>query len=412
MLDPVAHLGLRLALGAFKTSPKESLYTEAGEPPLKLRREKLAIQYALKLSSHPENPTYKCVFNPQYETLYKPKKNPVFPFGFRIRPILKDIDLQNLDPETEGTPEIPPWTLTLPSVNFEITTTKKSDTAEVLYLSKFNEIKDKHSTYKPIYTDGSKTEAAVAAAAVNGEKTISKAFNKNLSIFSAEIKALEIALNEINTSNENRFIIFSDSKSALEAIKNLWTPNPLVRRLLELHHEISKSKHIIFCWVPSHVGIKGNETADRAAKAALDSPVSDPKVPASDWLPKSSLYIKTERKKQWDNIQTNKLKEIVPDLTEHHQLHCTKRRDEVVLTRLRIGHTRLTHAFLLKGEIPPECIGCNTSFTIKHILIDCIDFADTRKLYYNVPDMFTLFRTVTPGKILEFIREIGLYSKI
>ena len=44
MLDTVHHQGLRLALGAFRTSPVESLYVEAEEPSLYLRREKLALQ--------------------------------------------------------------------------------------------------------------------------------------------------------------------------------------------------------------------------------------------------------------------------------------------------------------------------------------------------------------------------------
>ena len=32
----------------------------------------------------------------------------------------------------------------------------------------------------------------------------------------------------------------------------------------------SSSKRITFCWVPSHVGIEGNEKADLTAKAALN----------------------------------------------------------------------------------------------------------------------------------------------
>ena len=42
-LDTVHHQGLRLALGAFRTSPVQSLYVEAEEPSLYLRREKLAL---------------------------------------------------------------------------------------------------------------------------------------------------------------------------------------------------------------------------------------------------------------------------------------------------------------------------------------------------------------------------------
>ncbi|GFT41243.1 RNase H domain-containing protein [Trichonephila clavipes] len=47
------------------------------------------------------------------------------------------------------------------------------------------------------------------------------------------------------------------------------------------------------------------------------------------------------------------------------------RRTDVKLTRLRIGHTRLTHRHLLFGEHAPECPSCNVSYTVHHILIDC-----------------------------------------
>ena len=45
MLDPIHHQGLRLALGASRTSPDASLYIEAYEPSLTTRREKLSLHY-------------------------------------------------------------------------------------------------------------------------------------------------------------------------------------------------------------------------------------------------------------------------------------------------------------------------------------------------------------------------------
>ena len=59
-LDPIHNAGLRLALGAFRTSPIPSLYTEANETSLKLRRLKLSLNYVIKLKSLPENPAYDC----------------------------------------------------------------------------------------------------------------------------------------------------------------------------------------------------------------------------------------------------------------------------------------------------------------------------------------------------------------
>ena len=53
-LDPVHNQGLRLSLGAFRSSRVETLYAEAPEPPLEIRREKLALQYIFKLKANPK----------------------------------------------------------------------------------------------------------------------------------------------------------------------------------------------------------------------------------------------------------------------------------------------------------------------------------------------------------------------
>ena len=63
-LEPIQNQGLRICLGAFRTSPMESLYLEADEPALNLRFDKLCVQYALKLRSNPDKPAYDVVFNP------------------------------------------------------------------------------------------------------------------------------------------------------------------------------------------------------------------------------------------------------------------------------------------------------------------------------------------------------------
>ena len=42
-LDPIHYQGLRIALGAFRASPAQSLYTEAHEPSLTTRRLKLSL---------------------------------------------------------------------------------------------------------------------------------------------------------------------------------------------------------------------------------------------------------------------------------------------------------------------------------------------------------------------------------
>ena len=45
----------------------------------------------------------------------------------------------------------------------------------------------------------------------------------------------------------------------------------------------------------------------------------------------------------------------------------------VLLNRLRIGHTRLTHSFLLSGDDLHECGTYQCPLTVKHILVECVD---------------------------------------
>ena len=42
------------------------------------------------------------------------------------------------------------------------------------------------------------------------------------------------------------------------------------------------------------------------------------------------------------------------------------RKEQVVLTRTRIGHSRLTHNYLLNNEERLECIPCNSNYSLKH----------------------------------------------
>ena len=119
MLNTVHHQGLRLALCAFRTSPIESLYVEAGELPLEQRRINLSLQYNTKLKSTPSNPAYNCVFNPKYEQKYSRNTKTIAPLGIRMKPHLEDCDI-NLDQiNDDDIYDIPPWELTSPSVNFK-----------------------------------------------------------------------------------------------------------------------------------------------------------------------------------------------------------------------------------------------------------------------------------------------------
>ena len=81
MLDTIHHQGLRLALGAFRTSP------------VTLRREKFFLQYATRLAANPSNPAFNVTFSPQFLDIYKCKPNTIRHFGLRVLPLLESLKI-------------------------------------------------------------------------------------------------------------------------------------------------------------------------------------------------------------------------------------------------------------------------------------------------------------------------------
>ena len=160
------------------------------------------------------------------------------------------------------------------------------------------------------------------------------------------------------------------------------------------------------------MGIRGYNKADAAAKSALSCQhISSTKVPYTDSKPAINTYIKQRWQSRWDDQQFNKLKTIKPILCPQ-PLTDFSRQEAVKIRRCRIGHTHLTHSFLLKGEDPPICIPCQCPLTVKHILLECADTGLIRETFYSAFSMQYLFNHVSGNKILDFLREIKLFDKL
>jgi len=84
-------------------------------------------------------------------------------------------------------------------------------------------------------------------------------------------------------------------------------------------------------------------------------------------------------------------------------------RDAVLINRLRIGHTRLTHTYLLSGDDQPVCSACQSPLTVKHFLIECVNFAAIRSRYFCASSMKDVFENVNAQSIIDFIKEIHFY---
>ena len=66
----------------------------------------------------------------------------------------------------------------------------------------------------------------------------------------------------------NSFLLLSDSISALHALLDPDNTSPLVQRILTLSTLSSMNSHIVFIWIPSHIGFANHDAVDLAAKQA------------------------------------------------------------------------------------------------------------------------------------------------
>ena len=126
-LDAVHHAGLRICLGAFRTSPVQSLYVKAGETSLSLRRLRLSMNYVLQLHSIPENPAYDCVVNPKCLSHFEAQPHITPTLGIRLQPHLQaaGIDVEGISSDSLLT-DVSPWSMPVPVVRFDLTMFKKS----------------------------------------------------------------------------------------------------------------------------------------------------------------------------------------------------------------------------------------------------------------------------------------------
>ena len=81
-----------------------------------------------------------------------------------------------------------------------------------------------------------------------------------------------------------------------------------------------------------------------------------------------NMCIKFGRQK-WDEtgLGSNKFHEILPKLPDKLLSFCNTRKENTVLNRLHIGHSYLTHSFILRREEAPVCVACGAVITVKQL---------------------------------------------
>ena len=124
----------------------------------------------------------------------------------------------------------------------------------------------------------------------------------------------------------------------------------------------SLSSKIIFCWASGHNGIPGNEAVDQMIKTATNFARINPNsFPSSHELVafiRRAIHQDWHRKLRALFTQRNILAQIKRHPIPWLISDLPSRKLETTLTRLRIGHARLTHNNIISNLAPLNCRYC------------------------------------------------------
>ena len=241
----------------------------------------------------------------------------------------------------------------------------------------FTELLGRYRTYSPVFTDGSQLRDATGFSFVyNGEEHKYR-LPDGSSVFMAELLAIFYCLLFLSSFVPGKFLICSDSLSSLQALQQRIGNSALVCKIQTLISQLLlRGYQLVFIWIPGHAGVPGNEAADAAAKLACRLPrPCTASVPYTDAQRFLRHHLLSGWKQSWTALSGTQLRTI-KDSVEPWLTSCrASRREETILTRLRIGHTRATHGYLLRGDPAPVCATCGVQLTVVHVLLDCQRYA-------------------------------------
>lgn len=248
----------------------------------------------------------------------------------------------------------------------------------------------------------------------NGNRVHAKRIPSIATIYTAELNAILAVIENALTVNNNHVTVITDSRSAIQGILKYNNSHPLITKILEKVKE--SNKFITLCWVPSHVGVDGNEKADKAAKEIIDTDETiEGEVPRGDYKCSVRAKVRQLAEEEW-----NKLREIKQNTQPFITANSWSREWERKLSRLRIGHTEITHQYLMAQEQRPYCDDCIVPLTVKHILIECPNYHREQQRYFrnnNIDlQMHSILGDDGPvelgGHLYNYMNSIGLFHRI
>ncbi|XP_066256305.1 uncharacterized protein [Euwallacea similis] len=325
--------------------------------------------------------------------------------------LLEDVEYQSTN--NSYLPMTPPWTKIIPYIHQSFLHHGKKETSSSVINQCFMQSMHTINPNITIFTDASKNEQGLGCAAIKANNTLwTSTLPKYCSIHTGELYAILQALKTVNDTGQV-IGICTDSLSALHSIKNPYSTNRLVQEIHDICQVLNTNHnkiHII--WIPSHRNIPGNEQADLAAKDAIDRKSPTAEITLHGYLMR---HFKQSTRTKWLDTWNQSNSKLARSGTARSSPNNPplNRKDTIIIRRLRIGHTKVTHSFLMARETPPNCITCNTPLSCEHILITCPQYSQSRTLHRIKPDLRENLSVIENQRnVIDFLKDIDIYNCI
>lgn len=266
ILQSVQSQCLRICTGACRSTPLIALQNECGELPLHIRRAEILMRHAIRIKT--------CNNNPAVSTLDDTWHNYIPRYmGRNVKSIISPVQTILDDITARTVTSTPPWLIELPTIDDTLAEqiNKKTHLPHEMKAVSMAHI-EQYDTYYNIYTDGSCFDEQTTSSMYSTDHMAVYHLPNKTDIMTAELLAIQKAVEySKDVKTFENIAILTDSLSCVKLIGKYrpFAPDERVCNLINAVHEShAKGNHITIVWIPSHVGIPGNETADNLAKQA------------------------------------------------------------------------------------------------------------------------------------------------
>lgn len=377
---------LRIIIGAMKSSPINALQVECGDPPLLLRNQFLSDRFLFKIIQNSKHPLLPKLYHLSglYDLCNISDKTPCLLLSFnKFTKLPNPVNQFPINPLYITSYEA---LIYQPNIILDFGIAKDTINSR----EAFNEqLAHRYKDWQAIFTDASKlsTNSVVGAAVWIPSTKICLSFKipSYSSVFTGEAIALLEAILFVKSHNLSNSIIFSDSKSCLQAIlSNPFRSSsrfPIILQIKQHLFECDKLDiNIILAWIPGHSGIPGNETADSCAKSASQiGSLEHYKIFSHDLCLLPRIHLQQSWSKAWESSKKQKGKyygDIQPEIPQKpwfFKFNKANKSTTSTICRLRLGHT-CTPVHLAKLRIRDHSM-CECGLdegNVDHIFFECV----------------------------------------